>query len=146
MLGPKNRKKNIFFGLKWPEMVTKWKFMFFVNFKTFDFWPSGTEILAFNWFWPHTRQFFLVDFSINKKKSKVHMAYFVQSFLLIIFPKFILVQILPTTQKNSQNHQESWPKWAPKWSIMKISSKVNKIWLISFQIFYSIYSRNLFSS
>ena len=74
------------------------------------------------------------------------MAYFVQSFLLIIFPKFILVQILPTTQKNSQNHQESWPKWAPKWSIMKISSKVNKIWLISFQIFYLIYSRNLFSS
>ena len=37
------------------------------------FWPSGAEKSPFFWFWPHTGQFFLVDFSKNQKNlSKVH--------------------------------------------------------------------------
>ena len=39
----------------------------------FDFRPSGAEISPFFWFWPHTGQFFLVNFSKNQKNlSKVH--------------------------------------------------------------------------
>ena len=38
------------------------------------FWPSGAEKSPFFWFWPHTGQFFLVDFSKNQKNlSKVHV-------------------------------------------------------------------------
>ena len=37
------------------------------------FWPSGAEKSPFFWFWPHTGQFYLVNFSKNQKNlSKVH--------------------------------------------------------------------------
>ena len=78
--------------------------------KIFDFWPSGTEIWPFFWFWPLHRAILLSRFfKIIKKsiKSPWNMAYFVQNFLLIIFMKSILVHLVPPTHRIAKTAEKS---------------------------------------
>ena len=69
------------------------------------FWPSGAEKSPFFWFWPHTGQFYLVNFSKNEKIFQKSMFYglFCSKFCTDHFSAVHFGLSGPTYAKNSKN-------------------------------------------